>query len=56
MGAPAVRADQILMRLGEIETAICSQPCEHPECDMTCCTHPLKLLRELMEQVEELNA
>ena len=44
----------VLESLGEIEAAICGQPCSHEECDCGYCTHPLKLLRELQADLEAI--
>lgn len=54
MGAPAIHVGYVMEKLKEIEIALCGHPCNHPECDMGVCTHPLRLVRELMKVCDDL--
>jgi hypothetical protein len=54
MGVPGADVHYVLESLGKIEAAICGQPCSHAECDCGYCIHPLELLRELKEELEEM--
>jgi len=54
MGAPAINPMWLIPKLKEVEIVLCNEPCVHHECDMGICTHPLKLLREIIEECENI--
>ena len=54
MGVPGADVRYVLESLAKIEIALCNEPCSHEECDRGVCTRPLKLLRELKEELEAI--